>query len=226
MRTTIARAAFCAAIIVASGVACAVDWPGERPSSADRGESEHVVSGAQKATSSYCVLNPHTDKGTVHFEGPDWLLASAEGASPMMIELRVLKFILPATSTTGNYKPDASTVSNAIGYSITERYGVEEFSRVTVATARFQRVEAYPAFQRTIYEIRDADCNVLLGAGAAYKPIGVYFKVVTTTDVALPDVGVRVVESLDDGSIFVVPGGPAADAGPGDAGARRDGSSE
>lgn len=226
MRTSLATPAFCAAIIVGSGVTCAVDWPGEPPSAADLGEPEHVVAGSQKVTGSYCILNPHTDNGTIHFEGPNWLLASSEGASPLLIDLRVVKFILPATSTTGNYKPDASAVSNAIGYSITERYGVDDFTRVTVATARFQRVEAYPVFQRTVYEIRDADCNVLLGAGAAYKPIGVYFKVVTTTGVTLPDVGVRVVESLDDGPSSVVPGGPTADGGPRDGGSARDGGSE
>jgi hypothetical protein len=213
MRTSLTKAAFCAAAILGSGATCDV-------------ENEHVVATSQESTTAYCILNAHTDNGTVHFEGPKWLLASSEGASPLLIELRVLKFILPAMSTTGNYKPDPSAVSTAVGYSMTERYGVEDFTRVTIATARFQRVEAYPAFQRTIWEIRDADCNVPLGAGASYKPIGVYFKVVTTTDVALPDVGVHVIDVLDDGSGLVVPGGPAADGGPRDAGASQDGASE
>ena len=57
------------------------------------------------------------------------------------------------------------------------------------AEALHKRLEAYAAYQRTVWEIRDADCLVPLGTGASFKPIGVYFRVVDAEDIALPDPG-------------------------------------
>lgn len=170
---------------------------------------------AEAATVAYCLLNVRTDNDTVHFEGPRWRLASSEGAGPLQLELRVLQFVLPAMSTSSTAKLDPGTVSAAVGYNVTERFGVDDFSLVTVKTGMFQRLEAYPAFRRTVFEIRDASCNVPLGVGAAYRPVGILFKVVTTTDVALPDLGVRVVEVLADGSGLVIAGGTAPSGGAG-----------
>jgi hypothetical protein len=149
-----------------------------------------------------------TDPTTVHFEGPKWLLTSGEGAGPMLLDVRVQKYLIPAVSTTGLYKPDAGTISHAVGYNMTNWYGVFDYTHVTVDNLRYQRVEAYPAFQRTVWEIRDASCTQYLGLGASYRPIGVYFKVIDAVHVELPGVGVHIIESLDDGSGVVVPGGP------------------
>ena len=172
---------------------------------------------SEAVTTAYCLLNVHTDEGTVHFEGPDWLLASGEGrgTDAMAIDVRVLDFVQPAMSSTTTAKPTASSVSTAVGYSLTARYGVNDFSRLTVATGAFQRLEAYPTFQRTVFEIRDASCSAVLGTGAAYRPIGVFFKTVFTEDVPLPDVGVYAFDASCPGP-SCDPGVPAPlpDAGP------------
>jgi hypothetical protein len=169
----------------------------------------------------YCILNVHTDEETVHFEGPDWMIASVEGAGPLNLDLRVLKFLIPTMSTTGHYKPKESTVSTAVGYSMQERYGVNDYTRLAVNTGTFQRVEAYADFQRTAFEIHDAGCGALLGTGASYRPIGVYFRAVDATDVALPDIGVHLCVPVDEGPPPPPPppaGSAQADAGPKDAG--------
>lgn len=173
---------------------CSPEGRGEPAGAAELGPPEPVGAASGAVTGAYCILDARTDEGSFHFEGPRWLLGSGEGKGPMIIEVRLQSFVLPAMSTTTTHKPDPSVVSAAVGYNMTEWYGLFEFTRVDIEARRFQRVEAYPAFQRTVWEIRDADCNVFLGMGASYKPIGVYFKVVNSVDVALPDVGVRVLE--------------------------------
>jgi hypothetical protein len=206
-RTSLAAAALVAA---ACGGLAACAPPGR---AADEDAPARPGSAAQGLVDAYCLLNVHTDDDTVHFEGPKWRLASAEGAGPLVLELRVLRFVLPATSSATTIKLDPDKVSSVVGYSVTQRIGVDDFTLVTVTTGHFQRVEAYPSFRRTIFQIRDASCNVPLGMGAAYRPIGVMFKVLETKDVALPDVGVQVVEVLDDGSNTLVVGNPPSSSG-------------
>lgn len=151
---------------------------------------DDIAVAADPSTAPYCVLNAQTDAGTFHFEGTAWLLASVEGAGPIILDLTVNTYLIPVMSTSTTVTPPSSTISNAVGYSLTAECAVISFSRATVNQGYFQRVEAYPEFQRTVFEIRDASCGALLGTGASYKPIGVYFKVVDTVDIALPDVGV------------------------------------
>jgi hypothetical protein len=163
-----------------------------------RHDADAFGAAADALVADYCLLDVHTDEETVHVEGPDWLLASVEGAGPMKLDLRVQTFLIPRMTTTGNCKPKKSAVSMAVGYSMEERYGVSDFSRLDVTVGAFQRIEAYPNFRRTVFEIHDANCGVLLGMGAAYRPIGVYFRAVYASDVALPDVGVRVCVPVAD----------------------------
>jgi hypothetical protein len=226
MRIPIARVALGAAAVLGASSTCTRDRSGEPASAIGQDDLEGPGAVSEALSTVHCILNVHTDRGTVHFEGPNWLLASGEGLaqSALQVDIRVLRFVLPAMSTTTTEKPDASTVSTAVGYSMTERYGVEDFTQVTIATGRFQRVEAYPAFQRTIFEVRDASCVTPLGTGAAYRPIGVYFKVVDTVDVPLPDVGVYVFDSTCVGPTCIgqwgppTAGGGLRDGGTGDAG--------
>jgi hypothetical protein len=198
--------------IVASMAACSADRPTGAAPAADPKATSALGAVSDPLVIDYCLLNVHTDEGTVHFEGPDWLLASVEGAGPLNLDLRVLEFIIPTMTTTGHDKPKASTVSTAVGYSMQERYGVNDYTRLAVTTGTFQRVEAYPDFQRTIFEIHDASCGALLATGASYRPIGVYFRAVYAADVALPDVGVHVYVPVDDGTTTPAQP-PSADAG-------------
>ena len=148
----------------------------------------------QAASITHCLLDVHTDTGTFHFEGPDWLIGSVEGRGPQSLNLRIGEYVQPAVSTSTTDKPTASEISSAVGYSLTRRYEVLGASTATVDAGRFQRLEAYADYQRTIWEIRDAACATTLGAGASYKPVGIYFKVVDAGDTRLPEVGVYVVD--------------------------------
>jgi hypothetical protein len=82
-------------------------------------------------------------------------------------------------------------------------------------------VEAYPDFQRTVFEIRDASCGALLGIGAAYRPIGVYFRAVYAEEVALADLGVHVCVAAVSGPPPPLPP-PPGDAGSAKVDAGRD----
>ena len=208
MWARLARAGLGMATLVTSGAPCTRDRPA----------ALGVASGALEAD--YCLLNVHTDEETVHFEGPESLLGSVEGRGPLsgtfLLDFRIQDLLIPRMTTTGRDKPRNSTVSTAVGYSMEERYGFTDFARLTVSAGVFQRVEAYANFERTVFEIHDASCGTFLGFGAAYRPIGVYFKTVDAEDVALPDIGVHVYVQTPDGP---PPGGTV----PEDAGAARDG---
>jgi hypothetical protein len=138
----------------------------------------------------YCITNVHTDVPTIHFRGQRWLIAAAEGLGPRDLDVDVTEFAQPQISTNTSFKPGVDDISNAVGYSVTTRYQVSASSRVTVNTGVFDRLEAYIAFQRAVWEIRDAGCGVHLGVGASYKPVGVYFQTVEALDLGIQDPGV------------------------------------
>jgi hypothetical protein len=178
-----------AAASLASPSACALERTTRSGDLGVAAEAEEV---------DYCILNVHTDEDTLHFEGPTSLLASVEGRGALKLDLRIVDFLIPTVSLTGHHKPKKSTISDAVGYSVQERHGFNEFTRLDVATGTFQRVEAYANYQRTVFDVFDASCGTLLEAGAAYRPIGVYFKAVFAEDVALPDIGAHVWVDLPD----------------------------
>jgi hypothetical protein len=222
-------AAIGAALIAVAASACAGDGRNEPAGPEERAAG----AAAQALVPAYCILNAHTDNGTVHFQGPDWLLSSSEGLGPQQLSVRVSQYVQPAVSTTGNFTLDATGVSNAVGYNMAERYEIIGGARLDVATFAFQRLEAYTAYQRTIWEIRDGACEAILGYGASFRPIGVYFRTVNTSDTWIPDLGVTLVGPVAVDPSALVPAGPGAvlppggsggaagpsDAGAGDAGA-------
>ncbi|MFT3776472.1 MAG: hypothetical protein QM820_64855 [Minicystis sp.] len=142
--------------------------------------------------SAICILDVHTDSGTFHFEGPNWILDAAEGLGPRTLSLNVAVFVQPQVATSTNFKPDPNVISAAVGYSVATRYQVAAGDSVSLLQGQFRRLEAYTAFQRTIWEIRDGTCLNRLGVGVTYKPIGIYFKTVDAHDVAISDLGVYV----------------------------------
>lgn len=179
-----APTALSAAVIGGSIAACS---PGPAA-----GPEEETGAGSQ-AQATYCLINAHTDVGTVHFQGPDWLLSSSQARAPLEIDLRIESYVQPAVSTTTDIKLDPDTISKAVGYRMAERYRVMGGARFTPSmTIGSERLEAYTAYQRTVWEIRDASCAVPLGMGASFKPIGVYFRVTFAASIALPEIGVVV----------------------------------
>jgi hypothetical protein len=171
-----------AAALAAGSTAACTPAPAASP-------GEEVGAASEPQTVTYCVLDAHTDVGTVHFQGPDWLLTSSEAAGPLELDVVVQQYVQPAMSTSADIKLDPTAVSAAVGYSLAERYEIQGAGRQALSDGELERLEAYTAFQRTIWEIRDATCAVHLGTGASFKPIGVYFRVVDTTDVTLPELG-------------------------------------
>lgn len=187
---------------------------------------DEADSASQAWTPTHCILNAHTDNGTVHFQGPNWLLTSSEGLGPQSLNVVIQQTVQPAISASETFKLDPSSISEAVGYSVTERYDVFGGATLAVPRMAFQRLEAYTAYQRTVWEIRDASCDVVLGLGASFRPIGVFFRTVNTSDVWIPDVDVYVVGPAPVYSGIGVPppppdagAGDAGDAGAGDAGA-------
>ena len=172
-----------------------------------RAESDSV-------TAAYCILNAHTDQGTFHFEGPNWLLTSAEGWGPQQLFVRVFHYVQPVIATSDRLQPNPAGVSKAVGYSLSEFHEVISGTGTTLKAGVFQRVEAYASFQRTIWEIRDASCTTPLGIGASYKPTGAYFKVVDAGEVALPDPGLFVFQTQPDVGTVMVPAVPPVAARP------------
>jgi hypothetical protein len=179
-------------------------------------EALGVTASAQGA--GYCITNVHTDIPTVHFRGQEWMIGSSEGLGPRDLEVNVTEFVQPQVSTSTSVKPSGDDISAAVGYSVTTRYQISASSKVAVTAGAFQRLEAYTAFQRAIWEIRDAVCNVHLGMGASYKPVGVYFETVNAGDFGIFDPGVYA-PAPDCGGPGCVPAAPPPGADPPDAGA-------
>ena len=183
------------ALVGGSIAACAPDR--------SAGPAEPVGVASQEQAPAYCVFNAHTDVGTVHFQGPDWLLTSSEGRGPLELDVRVEQYVQPSVSTSVDVKLNPSTLSKAVGYNMAERYLLQGAARQSLMGPELKRLEAYTAYQRTVWEIRDASCAVPLGAGASFRPIGLYFRVVLAADITLPQVGVHLVTPGD-----AIPAGP------------------
>jgi hypothetical protein len=171
----------CAVMGVVLGCGC------EGPASTTR---DTVAEASEALVGTFCIFNAQIAPGSFHFDGPNWLLDSAEGLGPQSLAIAIASFVQPEISTTTTDKPSAEDVSEAVGYSVTTRFQVQASSSINVDAMHFQRLEAYTSFQQTYFEIRDAACRAYVGSGSAYKPIGVYFQIRNAIDVALPDVGI------------------------------------
>jgi hypothetical protein len=151
---------------------------------------DEVAEAQESLVGTYCIFNARIAPGSFHFDGPTWLLDSAEGQGPRSLDLSISSFVQPQISTNTTAKPGPDDVSEAVGYSVTTRFQIQASSSIDVDAMHYQRLEAYTAFQQTYFEIRDPACAVIVGAGSAYKPIGIYFQTRNAFDVSLPDVGI------------------------------------
>jgi hypothetical protein len=188
-----------------------------------------VGAAALAVSGGYCLTDVHTDVPTLHFHGQEWLMDEAEGLGPRTLDVNITSFVQPQVVTNTTFKLDPGDVSSAVGYSVTDRFQVSASSSVSVPAGMYERLEAYTAFQRAIWEIRDAACLVHVGLGAAYKPVGVFFQTVDGASLPLPDPGIFVAAPDCEGPGCVLGAGlgqpaPAGgDGHPGDAGPPADG---
>ncbi len=77
---------------------------------------------------------------------------------------------------TGTFTPTKSELSKALGYDVTETFGLSADSSVLIPVNAYARVEAYPAYQRATLTL-GALCEVptIVGSAVVLKPVGVYF---------------------------------------------------
>jgi hypothetical protein len=272
-----------------------------------------VGEGSAALAGTFCIVNPQLAPGSFHFEGPNWLLDSAEGLGERSLDLAITSFVQPMISSTTTAKPGPDDVSQAVGYSVTLRFQVQAFqghlcsgnrasfawnfmrrsttkrlgtatvrertraatvrertpgdppstgqdaawkgpladargsgplahargstcfcssraisgdleragfqvqasSGIDVPAMRYQRLEAYTSFQKTVFEIRDLTCSTVLGLGSAYRPIGVHFETRDAFDVAMVDVGIY---TIAPAVVVPLPVGPGVVEGVGGAG--------
>jgi hypothetical protein len=174
-----------------------------------------VGEGSAALAGTFCIVNPQLAPGSFHFEGPNWLLDSAEGLGERSLDLAITSFVQPMISSTTTAKPGPDDVSEAVGYSVTLRFQVQASSGIDVPAMRYQRLEAYTSFQKTVFEIRDITCSTVLGLGSAYRPIGVHFETRDAFDVAMVDVGIY---TIAPAVVVPLPVGPGVVEGVGGAG--------
>ena len=125
----------------------------------------------------YSVTNVLIDPATYPWADPAHLLDSAEGCGPRTLNVTVASSVAPSWSFTGTYTPTSSDVSTALGYSVTAQVVLQADSSVLVPVDAYARVSAYPVFQKATFQVVGVACpgRVVVGAGYAYRPVGIYF---------------------------------------------------
>jgi hypothetical protein len=132
---------------------------------------DHVVAEASSVT---CVA-------------ADCLAQAAEGWGPQTLSLSIDHGFSPQVSYTdlpslSKSKNDITrTVQHAVGFSVTQSVDLIATSLVQVPTDAYYRLEAYPSYQVVRWDLRADACafrpDALLTSGAAYRPIGIDFRV-------------------------------------------------
>jgi hypothetical protein len=152
--------------------ACSAPEPGSAPAPLCAGiYVDHVVAEAS----------------TVAFISPDCLVQAAEGWGPQTLGLSIEHDFSPQISYTdlpslSKSKNDITrTVQRAVGFSLTHTIDLDATTLVQVPTDAFYRLEAYPTYQVVRWDLRADACgfspDMLLTSGAAYRPIGIDFRV-------------------------------------------------
>jgi hypothetical protein len=172
---------------------------------------------ADPLVGAYAIAGVRASPGTVHFSGLPALLDSAEGMGPMVVTTNVGVFILPAMSTTVTGL-DRKSVARAVGYNLSERHDVIAVSTATFDKNDSERLEAYGAFDQTLWEVQDPASGALLGTGASFNPSGVFFQTVPAYHVPLPDMGLFTVVPGCENLACTLPPGPGGPGEEGDAG--------
>jgi hypothetical protein len=159
----------------------------------------------------YKIVNVVIEPATYHTSDPHQLLASAEGCGPRSLDVSVSTTVSVDVSYTGTYTPTNADLSHALGYDVGSQFSVSADSTVLVPLYSYARVDAFPTFQRTRYQVVGFGCpaEVVVGTGVAMKPVGVYFE--TCGVIGTDPCGVGCVDGR--------PSGPSTPGFDGDAGA-------
>lgn len=144
-------------------------------------------SAAQPFCSGIYVDHVVAEPATVAFVSPDCLVQAAEGWGPQTLGLSIEHDFSPQLSYTdipslSKSKNDITrTVQRAVGFSVTQSIDLDATSLVQVPTDAYYRLEAYPTYQVVRWDLRADACgfspDALLTSGAAYRPVGIDFRV-------------------------------------------------
>jgi uncharacterized membrane protein YgcG len=106
-----------------------------------------------------------------------------------VLGLSIQTSVASSSSTSTTHSPTDSEISTAVGYDVTEATSLQASTTVLVPFGGFKRVEAYPTYKKSVWDILDTNCtgpNVLtVGAGVSFKAVGVFFKVCAAFDCSL-----------------------------------------
>src|SRR5262245_20024149 len=89
--------------------------PGAQMPPGGPSEPEDIGSSAAALGGTYCIINARVASGSFHFDGPNWLLTSAEGYGPQTLTVTVHHTVWPQISTTLKPKPNVDDISTAVG---------------------------------------------------------------------------------------------------------------
>jgi hypothetical protein len=118
---------------------------------------------------------------------PDALAAATDGWGPQALSLSVDRGFAP--QITYERGPSLSlqtddvtrSIQAAMGFSVTESVNLVATTTVLVPTEAYCRIEAYPEYQVTGWELRVDACSqtpdTLIAKGYVYRPTGVHFRV-------------------------------------------------
>lgn len=153
-------------------------------------EPELAVEQAEEALEgAYYVGNVRAHPGSHYTVDPGSLLDAAEAWGPQTLLLSIDRSVAPQISIQRTPGAQLSkdkltrTLQDAVGFSVTEGFEITASSSTVVDEGSYQRLEAYPTFQRITWDLWNDVYGAMSGApgtpGTLYRPMGVYFRVVT-----------------------------------------------
>lgn len=168
-------------VLAALLVACSLPEVGPGSASGVMGEAE------QPYCAGLVAVRAAAGTSTVCYVWPDALIAATDGWGPQALSLSVDRGFAPqiayerAPSLSLQRDDITRSIQTAVGFSVTENVNLVATTTVLVPTEAYYRVEAYPEYQVTGWELRADACGfqpeTLLATGFAYRPTGVHFRV-------------------------------------------------
>lgn len=143
------------------------------------------------AQQAYCnglyATNVVRRDGIVFFVSPESLATATDGCGPQALSLSDSQSV--SSQITWQQSPSLSksknditrTVQQAVGFSLTASVTLTATTVVLVPADAYYRLEAYPEYEVTDYELRADGCgyqpDIPITTGSVYRPVGVHFRI-------------------------------------------------
>jgi hypothetical protein len=169
-------------LVLLAGLGCAASRPDPSP----------AAEGAEGTTTqAYCggLYATHVVRrdGTVFFISPDSLATATDGCGPQALSLSDSQSVSPqityqqSPSLSKSKNDITRTVQQAVSFSLSTSITLTASTVVLVPADAYYRLEAYPEYEVTDYELRADGCgfqpDVSITTGSVYRPAGVHFRV-------------------------------------------------